>query len=148
MTAPRKEAERARDPQLRAGGFESRGVGSSETAPAVRHVSRSAPGDDERRQLVPKYVTLYNWTDKGVAEAKETVNRYQAAKQLVESKGGTIDAILWTAGPYDIVTITDFPDAETGTAVSLQLAEAGYLRTTTMPAFTEDEMKGIVDKMG
>ena len=40
---------------------------------------------------MPKYVTLYNWTDQGVANAKDTVNRYQAAKQLVESKGGKID---------------------------------------------------------
>ena len=97
---------------------------------------------------MPKFVTLYSWTDKGVAEAKETVNRYQAAKQLVESKGGSIDAILWTAGPYDIVTIADFPDEETGTAVSLQLASGGNLRATTMRAFTEGEMKGIVAKMG
>ena len=63
---------------------------------------------------MPKYVTLYNWTDQGAATAKETVNRYQAAKQLVESKGGSIDTILWTVGPYDLVTISDFPDEETG----------------------------------
>ena len=48
---------------------------------------------------MPKYVTLYNWTDQGAATAKDTVNRYQAAKQLVESKGGKIDTILWTVGP-------------------------------------------------
>ena len=28
---------------------------------------------------MPKYVTLYNWTDQGVKSAKDTVNRYQAA---------------------------------------------------------------------
>ena len=97
---------------------------------------------------MPKYVTLYNWTDQGAATAKDTVNRYQAAKQLVESKGGTIDTILWTVGPYDLVTISDFPDEETGTAVSLQLASTGNLRSTTMRAFDEGEMKGIIEKMG
>jgi len=97
---------------------------------------------------VPKYVTLYNWTDQGAANAKDTVNRYQAAKQLVESKGGTIDTILWTVGPYDIVIVADFPDDETGTAVSLQLASTGNLRSTTMRAFTEGEMKGNIEKMG
>ena len=97
---------------------------------------------------MPKYVTLYNWTDQGAATAKDTVNRYQAAKQLVESKGGSIDTILWTVGPYDLVTISDFPDEETGTAVSLQLASTGNLRSTTMRAFTEGEMKGIIEKMG
>jgi len=56
---------------------------------------------------VPKYVTLCNWTDQGVASAKDTVIRYQAAKRLVESKGGKIDAIFWTVGPYDLVTVAD-----------------------------------------
>ena len=27
---------------------------------------------------------------------KDTVNRYQAVKSLVESKGGRFDAIFWT----------------------------------------------------
>lgn len=97
---------------------------------------------------MPKYVTLYNWTDQGVANAKETVNRYQAAKKLVESKGGKIDTILWTLGPYDLVTVAEFPDDETGTAVALQLAATGNLRSTTMRAFTEDEVTGIIEKMG
>jgi uncharacterized protein with GYD domain len=96
---------------------------------------------------VPKYVTLYNWTDQGAANAKDTVNRYQAAKQMVESKGGKIETILWTVGPYDIVVVADFPDDETGTAVNLQLASTGNLRSTTMRAFTEDEMKGITATM-
>ena len=91
---------------------------------------------------MPKYVTLYNWTDQGVKSAKDTVNRYQAAKQLVESKGGKIETILWTVGPYDLVTIADFPDDETGTAVALLLASTGNLRSTTMRAFDEGRDDG------
>jgi uncharacterized protein with GYD domain len=97
---------------------------------------------------MPKYVTLYNWTDQGVANAKDTLSRYRAAKQLVESKGGQIETILWTVGPYDLVTVADFPDDETGTAVALQLASGGNLRSTTMRGFSEGEMKGIIEKMG
>ena len=96
---------------------------------------------------MPKYVTLYNWTDQGVVNVKDTVNRYQAAKQLVESKGGKIETILWTVGPYDLVVVADFPDDETGTAVALQLAATGNLRSTTMRAFNEGEMTGIIEKM-
>ena len=93
---------------------------------------------------MPKYVTLYNWTDQGVANARDTVDRYQAAKQLVESKGGTIETILWTVAPNDLVTVADFPDDETGTAVALQLASTGTLLSPTMRAFDECEMKGII----
>ena len=97
---------------------------------------------------MPKYVTLYNWTDQGVQSVKDTINRYQAAKQLAESVGGKLETALWTIGPYDLVGISEFPDDETGTAVSLQLAATGNIRTVTMRAFDEDQMRGIIAKMG
>ena len=97
---------------------------------------------------MPKYVTLYNWTDKGVASVKETVDRYQGAKQLAESVGGKLETTLWTIGPYDLVGIAEFPDDESGTAVALQIAATGAIRTLTMRAFDENEMKGIIAKMG
>jgi uncharacterized protein with GYD domain len=96
---------------------------------------------------VPKYVTLYNWTDQGVQSVKDTVNRYEAAKQLAESKGGKIEA-YWTVGPYDLVGISEFPDDETGAAVGLQIAATGNIRTLTMRAFDDDEMRAVIAKMG
>ena len=63
---------------------------------------------------MPQYVTLYNWTDKGATSVKDTVNRYQAAKQLAESVGGKLETTLWTIGPYDLVGLAEFPDDETG----------------------------------
>jgi uncharacterized protein with GYD domain len=97
---------------------------------------------------VPKYVTLYNWTDQGAKTVKETVNRAKAATQAAEGMGGKIETILWTIGPYDVVSVSEFPDDETGTAVSLQIASTGNIRTVTMRAFDEDDMKGILAKMG
>ncbi len=97
---------------------------------------------------MPKYAVLINWTEQGAKNVKDTVTRYQAVKQMVESKGGRFDAFLWTAGPHDMVAIVDVPDEETGTAVNLQLAAGGNLRTLTMRGFTEDEMTGIISKMG
>ncbi len=96
---------------------------------------------------MPKYVVLYNWTDQGATNAKETVSRYQAAKSLVESMGASIESILWTAGPYDLVAVVDAPDDETGTAVNLALASTGNLRSLTMRGFTESEMEGIIGNM-
>jgi uncharacterized protein with GYD domain len=96
---------------------------------------------------MPKYVILLNWTEQGAKNVKETVSRYHAAKELVESKGGSFDMILWTAGPYDLVAVTDVPDEETGTAINLGLGATGNIRTLTMRGFTEDEMSGILAKM-
>lgn len=94
-----------------------------------------------------RYVLLLNWTDQGVASVKDSVNRYNDAKRLLESKGGSFEAIAWTSGPYDLVSIVSVPDEETGTAFNLQLASAGNLRSLTMRAFSADEMSSIIAKM-
>lgn len=95
-----------------------------------------------------KYVILLNWTEQGVAGVRDTVTRYQGAKALLESKGGSFEAVAWTAGPYDLVAIVNVPDDETAAAFNLTLAQAGNLKTLTMRAFGEDEMQGIIDRMG
>ncbi len=96
---------------------------------------------------MPEYVILLNWTEQGVANVKDTVSRYRAAKQLLESKGGSFDAVAWTEGPYDLVAMVTVPDEEIGVAFNLQLAASGNLRTTTMRAHGEDAMARILDKM-
>ena len=96
---------------------------------------------------MPKYVGLYNWTDQGVVSAKDTVDRYQAAKSLVESMGGFIESVLWTVGPYDLIVVVDAPDDETVAAVNRALASGGNLRSVTMRGFTESEMANVIAKM-
>src|SRR5512133_1826077 len=94
-----------------------------------------------------RYVLLLSWTDQGIANVKDTVTRYRAAKQLLESKGGSFESIAWTVGPYDLVSVVSVPDEETGAAFNLQLAAGGNLRSVTMRAFSEDEMSAIVGKI-
>jgi len=49
-------------------------------------------------------------------------------------------------GKYDIVTVADFPDDETGTAVLLKLGALGNVRTHTMRAFDIDGMASIISR--
>lgn len=95
-----------------------------------------------------KYVILLNWTEQGVANVKDTVTRYHAARELLEGTGGSFEAVAWTAGPYDLVAIVNVPDDETAAAFNLKLAQAGNLRTLTMRAFGEAEMQSIIGKIG
>jgi uncharacterized protein with GYD domain len=97
--------------------------------------------------IMVKYAILLSWTEQGVANVKDTVARYQGAKALLESMGGSFEALVWTAGPYDLVAIVNVPDDETAAAFNLTLAQAGNLKTLTMRAFGEDEMQGIIDRM-
>jgi len=95
---------------------------------------------------MPTYVSLINWTEKGAAEFKSTVDRAEAGKALAGSFGGALKEIYWTLGPYDIVAISVAPDDESATAFALTLASQGNVRTTTMRAFDAGEMRGIIAK--
>ncbi|RIQ36931.1 GYD domain-containing protein [Jiangella rhizosphaerae] len=97
---------------------------------------------------MPTYISLINWTDQGVRQAKESLDRAKAAGELAERMGGTLKDVYWTVGPYDIVSIAEFPDDETGTAFLLAIAAQGNIRTATLRAFDAEEMSGIVGKLG
>ena len=65
---------------------------------------------------------------------------------LAAKFGGTLKEIYWTVGPYDIVAISEAPDDESATAFALTLASQGNVRTTTLRAFSGDEMRGVIAK--
>jgi len=95
---------------------------------------------------MPTYVSLINWTEKGAATFRDTVDRAEAGKALAAGFGGALKEIYWTVGPYDMVAITEATDDESATAFALVLASAGNVRTTTLRAFSGDEMRGIIAK--
>ena len=97
---------------------------------------------------MPTYIGLLNWTDQGVRGFKETVNRYQAAKEAFEAQGVRFRDVYWTMGETDIVAILDADDEAALAAVTLQLGAQGNLRTRMMRAFSKQEMEGIVGKAG
>ncbi|HLB61920.1 MAG TPA: GYD domain-containing protein [Actinomycetota bacterium] len=94
------------------------------------------------------YVSLVGWTDQGIKNFRETVSRAEAAKGAAAKLGGSIKDIYWTVGQYDIVVVADFPDDETATAFLLQLGSLGNVRTSTMRAYSAEEMARIVAKTG
>ena len=97
---------------------------------------------------MPAYVSLINWTEIGAAEFRDTVDRAEAGKALATSFGGSLIQIYWTIGPYDIVAISEAPDDESATAFALALGSQGNVRTTTLRAFSGDEMRGVIAKAG
>ena len=95
---------------------------------------------------MPTYLNLINFTDQGIREYADTVGRAEAYWASIEAAGGRLVQQVWTMGPYDIVTLFEAPDDETATALALQVSSLGNVRTTTMRAFTAEEMAGIVER--
>ena len=94
-----------------------------------------------------RYVLLLSWTDQGVKAYKETVNRASAARSSFERHGGRVLDCYWTLGNYDLVITAEAPDDETITAISIGLGALGNVKTTTLRAFNEDEMRKIIQKV-
>jgi uncharacterized protein with GYD domain len=96
---------------------------------------------------MPRYISLINWTDQGIRNFKDTVDRSNAAIGLAQKMGGRIEATYWTIGPYDLVSIAEFPDDETGMAFLLAVGSQGNFRTTTLRAFNADEITSAIGKI-
>jgi len=101
-----------------------------------------------RERAVATFVSLINWTDQGVKSFRDSGKRADAFTELVQSKGGSVKGIYWMLGEYDLLAITEAPDAETATAVLLQVGSLGNVRTTTLEAFDRDGFDRIVAKSG
>jgi uncharacterized protein with GYD domain len=97
---------------------------------------------------MPTYVSLIHWTDQGIKNFKDSTSRAQDFAKLVESSGGRVRELLWTVGEYDLVSIAEFPDDETGTAALLTVGALGNVRTNTMRAFDEAEIGTIISRAG
>jgi len=96
---------------------------------------------------MPRYVVLVNWTEQGIRNVKETLERTDSGGDLAEKHGLTLEQAYWTVGPYDMITIFEAPDDEALSAHLLEIGSLGNVRTTTLRAYSEEEMAGILRRL-
>ncbi len=93
------------------------------------------------------YISLISFTDQGIRNIKQSPERAQAFRDMVEKAGATVKAIYWTLGNYDIVAITDVPDDATAMTLLLTTGSLGNIRTQTLKGFSAEEMAPILAKL-
>jgi uncharacterized protein with GYD domain len=94
------------------------------------------------------YIVLSDWTQQGVGNFEQTVDRYDAGLPQMEAMGISVKDRYWTLGDHDMVSVIDAPDDETLAAAMLKLASLGNFRTTVLRAFSADEMRAVIAKAG
>ncbi len=94
-----------------------------------------------------KYISLVNYTQKGVENIKDSPSRLDAFKQACQSMGAKVEGFYLTMGRYDLVVIVDAPDPETVAKIMLATASRGAVSTETLPAFTEEEYRKIISEL-
>jgi uncharacterized protein with GYD domain len=96
---------------------------------------------------MPRYVLLVDWTEQGVEAVDETVDRLEHGRQIAEAFGCEIEHVWWTQGAHDMVSVVDAPDEETMVAYTLAVTRLGNFRTTTLRAWSSDEMREILARL-
>jgi len=97
---------------------------------------------------MPTYVVLVNWTDQGIRSVKETIERTDTGAEIAKKHGMEFKQAYWTVGPYDMVAVFTAPDDEAMSAHLLEIGSLGNVRTTTLRAYDEEEMSGILERLG
>ena len=97
---------------------------------------------------MPSYVTLLNWTQKGIENVKGSPDRLDDAKARAEEMGGAITDWYLTFGEYDLIAVSEFPDDETAARFALGVGSGGTVRSKTLKAFDEDDYREIIAGIG
>jgi uncharacterized protein with GYD domain len=93
---------------------------------------------------MPTYISLINWTQKGIENVKDSPARLEQAKAAMQAAGGEMKAAYMTIGEYDLVVITEAPDDAAFARVMLQISSMGTIRSHSLKALNEDEYRDIV----
>ena len=97
---------------------------------------------------MPKYLLQVSYTTEGIKGLTKDggTKRQAAAKALVESLGGTLEAFYFAFGENDVIAIVDLPDAIAAAAASLAIGATGAVNGNTTVLLTPDEMDRAAKK--
>src|SRR5437868_10613147 len=97
---------------------------------------------------MPRYVMLLKYTDKGIANVKDSPKRADTFRDLAAKHGAKVDTQLWTTGEYDGLIVLTVPDDTAMAALALGLSRLDFVRSTTLRAFDEAEFQAVLSRGG
>ena len=96
---------------------------------------------------MPTYIGLFKFTDQGIKDIKNAPQRIEKAMKAYEKMGGKVLGFYSVMGEYDYVAIGEAPSDEVQVTFALALGSQGFLRTTTLKAFTKEKFAEMVMKL-
>ncbi len=94
-----------------------------------------------------KFIMLLNYSQKGMANIKESPNRAEAARGLARKCGAEMTDLYLTMGEHDLVAIVEAPNDDAVAKFALAVGSIGNVRSKTLKAFTEDQFREIVQSL-
>ncbi len=96
---------------------------------------------------MPTYIVLGKLTDQGAKNVRDLPQQMEQNRAGAEKLGLKLGWYM-TQGAYDVVVIVEAPDDEAMAAQVLNVAGRGNAHTETLRAFTPEETKAIIQKLG
>jgi len=93
------------------------------------------------------YILLMSLTEQGIKSIKDAPARIEQGVKAFEAMGGKVIGFYTVMGQYDYVAIGEAPSDEVVMTFLLGLGALGNVRTTTLRAFTKEELAEFVSKL-
>jgi uncharacterized protein with GYD domain len=99
---------------------------------------------------MPKFLIEVSYTADGAKGLSKDggSKRRAAAKALVESLGGKLEALYYAFGKTDVFAIMDLPDNAAAASASLALSASGAVNSKVTVLLTPEEVDQAVKKSG
>lgn len=93
------------------------------------------------------YITLVNYTRKGIENIKESPKRLDVAKEVFQSFGAEMKQFYLALGRYDIVIVSEGPNDEAVAKAALAIGSRGAVTTETFRVFNEAEYRDLISAL-
>ena len=93
------------------------------------------------------FIVLGSFTQEGITKIKESPQRFEAAKKVTESLGGTIKEFYYTMGRYDFISIIEAPSYEAMMKGLMTIGSAGAIKTETLQAIPLDKGVDLIKEL-
>lgn len=90
------------------------------------------------------YVILAKLTEQGVQHIKNAPQRIEGSIKDIGAMGGKVVGFYTVMGEYDYVAIFEAPSDEVFMTFLMKVGLGGSVRTTTLRAFTKEELAKLV----
>jgi uncharacterized protein with GYD domain len=97
---------------------------------------------------MPKYLFQARYAGEGVKGLLKDggTSRRAAVEKLVESLGGTLEALYYAFGESDVYAVGEFPDNATAAACALTIGASGLGTISTTVLMTPEEVDEAAKK--
>ena len=93
---------------------------------------------------MPTYVTMFKYTGSIEGAGPE---RFKKVQQIVTEENGKILQVYGLLGPYDVMSVTEFPDNRTAMKAAAKIGNLISAQTHTMAAVEQDDFLQLLAEL-